>query len=87
MANQVLEHPENPFQKDTSVLVHYFYSRFLAFAYHFFSSSQNYCQELLLTKIFLYKIASLFSPNKFCGTYLLHLLKTFTAEKYEKTRS
>jgi hypothetical protein len=85
LANQVLEHPENPFQKDPSVLVHYFFPQVLTLANRFFRNSESYLQELILTKIFLYKISSLFSPNKFCGTYLINTLKKFTSEKYEKT--
>jgi len=85
LANQVLEHPKNPFQKDPSGLVHYFFPHFLTFAERFFRNGESYVQELILTKILLYKIASLFSPNKFCGTYLNNSLKKFISEKYEKT--
>jgi len=85
LANQVLDNPENPFQKTPSVLAHYFFSHFLTFAGRFFKISESYVQELILTKILLYKIASLFSPNKFCGNYLINTLKKFISEKYEKT--
>jgi hypothetical protein len=85
LANQVFDNPENPFQKDPSVLVHYFFPHFLTFAGRILRNNESYIQEFILTKILLYKIASLFSPNKFCGTYLINTLKKFISEKHEKT--
>jgi len=87
LANQVLNNPENPFQKEPTVLVHYFFPHFLTSARRFFRKSESDFQDFILTKILLYKIAFLFSPNKFCGTYLINILKKFISEKYEKTGS
>jgi hypothetical protein len=85
LANQVFDNPENTFQKDSSVLVHYFFSQGSIFVGRIFRNNESYIQDLILTTILLYKIASLFSPNKYCGTYLINTLKKFISEKYEKT--
>lgn len=85
LANQVVDYPENPFQKDPSVFVHYFFSHFFIFAGRFFRNSESYVQEFILTKILRYQIASLFSPHKFCGTNVINILKKHISETHEKT--
>lgn len=77
LAHPVLDNSKNPSQRYKLVSFPYPLRRFLTILKIKIKNNLSYIQDVILTKILLYKVSSSFSPIRYRGSYLIAQLEKF----------